>query len=199
MLKKFLAVLLSCLVFSPAFATLTFRLAESGGNVVVTVSGSLNTVGLTTIGPFGCGANGLIQPRFATICVGAGATLKSGLAGPTTFGSNITTNASSSTGDSMFFDGTNGNVGLPAVYTSGSPLSGTATFNGKTFATLGVTPGTYTWTKGAGADADTVVVTTVPEAVATVATVPTLSEWGMMLLAGLMALATFVTLRRRMV
>lgn len=85
-------------------------------------------------------------------------------------------------------------VGLPAGYTSGSPLSGTATFNGKTFATLGVTPGTYTLTKGAGADADTVVVTTVPEAVTSV---PTLSEWGMIFLSSLIAMVGIASVRRR--
>lgn len=193
MFKKFLAALLTCLVFSPAFATLTFRLAESGGNVVVTVSGSLNTVGLTPLFFSACGANGVIQPSFGSICVGAGATLNTGLAGPTTFGLNIRTNASSSTGQSVSMAGDGGAVGLPAGYTSGSPLSGTATFNGATFASLGVTPGTYIWTKGAGANADTVVVTTVPEAVATV---PTLSEWGMMFLSSLIAMVGIVSVRR---
>ena len=50
---------------------------------------------------------------------------------------------------------------LPAGYVSGAPLSDTATFANETFATLGFTPGTYTYTFGTGATADSLVVTTV--------------------------------------
>ncbi len=47
---------------------------------------------------------------------------------------------------------------VPPGYTSGDPLSGTATWPGTTFAGLGLTPGIYTWTWGSGADADSFVV-----------------------------------------
>jgi hypothetical protein len=40
---------------------------------------------------------------------------------------------------------------VPAGYVSDTALSDTATYNGATFATLGVTPGTYKWTWGTGA------------------------------------------------
>ena len=43
---------------------------------------------------------------------------------------------------------------VPVGYISGSSLSDTATYDNKNFATLGVTPGTYTWAWGTGADAD---------------------------------------------
>ena len=39
---------------------------------------------------------------------------------------------------------------VPSGYLSGNPLSGTSTYNNATFASLGVTPGTYVWTWGAG-------------------------------------------------
>jgi hypothetical protein len=39
---------------------------------------------------------------------------------------------------------------VPRGYVSGTALSGMATYTGKTFATLGVTPGTYVWTWGIG-------------------------------------------------
>ena len=41
---------------------------------------------------------------------------------------------------------------VPRGYVSGTFLSDSATYSGKTFATLGVTPGTYVWTWGTGAN-----------------------------------------------
>ena len=43
---------------------------------------------------------------------------------------------------------------MPQGYVSGASLSSTSTYNGATLLSLGVTPGTYTWTWGTGVDAD---------------------------------------------
>ena len=43
---------------------------------------------------------------------------------------------------------------VPAGYVSGHALSDTSTYNTATFASLGVTPGTYEWTWGRGVHAD---------------------------------------------
>ena len=43
-------------------------------------------------------------------------------------------------------------LSVPRGYVSGTALSDMATYSGKTFATLGVTPGTYVWTWGSGAN-----------------------------------------------
>ena len=44
---------------------------------------------------------------------------------------------------------------MPSGYTSGSALSDTSTYDDASFSTLGVvTPGSYVWTWGSGADAD---------------------------------------------
>jgi hypothetical protein len=43
-------------------------------------------------------------------------------------------------------------LSVPKGYVSGNPLSDSATYSGQTFATLGVTPGTYVWTWGNGAN-----------------------------------------------
>ena len=65
---------------------------------------------------------------------------------PSNFGSGVggTVPASAYSGNLFGFD--YGSLVVPSGYTSGSPLSGTATFGNKTFADIGITPGTYTWT-----------------------------------------------------
>ena len=78
--------------------------------------------------------------------------------GPETFGNGGGTLASSGSGDIV---GTSWNcyespcarmIHVPRGYVSGTFLSDSATYNNATFATLGVTPGTYVWTWGSGAN-----------------------------------------------
>jgi hypothetical protein len=59
---------------------------------------------------------------------------------------------------------------------SGDPLSDTSTYDNATFASLGATPGTYTWTWGSGAHADSFTLQI------GAAAVPEPSTWAMMLL-----------------
>ena len=54
---------------------------------------------------------------------------------------------------------------MPSGYVSGA-LSGTATYSAQTFASLGLTPGTYVWTWGTGADADSLTLQIGPAAAA---------------------------------
>jgi hypothetical protein len=58
-------------------------------------------------------------------------------------------------GDVVGINGGAGYIYVPASYVSDSPLANTATWSSATFASLGVTPGTYIWTWDNGADSFT--------------------------------------------
>ena len=72
------------------------------------------------------------------------------------YGTQFFTPASSGSGDRVGTFGGTGDEGIfvPQGYTFGTALSATNTFSSKSFASLGLTPGTYTTTWGAGATAD---------------------------------------------
>ena len=55
-------------------------------------------------------------------------------------------------------NGSKGFLGVPLDYVSESALSNSMEFAGQTFASIGLTPGTYTWTWGSGANADSLTV-----------------------------------------
>jgi len=66
-----------------------------------------------------------------------------------------TLNANTGNGDFVAIQGfLGGFLLLPQGYVSGAALSDSMTFNSATFASLGVTPGTYEWTWGTGMNAD---------------------------------------------
>jgi hypothetical protein len=77
-----------------------------------------------------------------------------GFTGPTSFGGGQGRSASS--GDLVAINNITvvGRILLPSGYVSGSMLLDSATWDNQTFNTLGVTVGTYTWTWGSGAHAD---------------------------------------------
>ena len=52
---------------------------------------------------------------------------------------------------------------LPEGYSSGTPLSSSATFSGQTISGLGMTPGTYVTTWGSGPNMDSYTLNVVPE------------------------------------
>jgi hypothetical protein len=82
----------------------------------------------------------------------------SGITGPGSFGPGGFVTASSDSGDTAAVNGSMGVLGPPTDYVSGSALSNDMVFTGQTFASLGLTPGTYTWIWGSGAAADSLTV-----------------------------------------
>ena len=142
---------------SPAEAAYTVTLTKSGGDVFAVGSGSLNTTGFPFTGDAWVFQDG-IEPSSGTVLLGQpsgtnpNSTVYGGtLSGPTNFGSGGLSVAGTGTGDRVALSDTvNFNeILVPLGYVSGHPLESTAAFAG-TFASLGITPGSYTWTWGSG-------------------------------------------------
>ena len=143
--------------------------SQVGPDVVASGSGAIDLNGLTFI--TSGSTNPEVAPAFATEVTGAAGAVTeySGASGPVSFGSGVFTGATTGTGDlvgiQQLINQPAGFVFVPTGYASGATLSDTATYTGQTFATLGLTPGTYEWTWGTGATADsfTLEIGAVPE------------------------------------
>lgn len=200
-LKLAAAAALLCLGQS-AMAAYTVNVTEVGGNVVASGSGSINTAALTLVGS---GTRPLVRGGNALLYIGgtAGAstpmslTLGAPLSGPTSFGTTLVdTDANVSSGGLVGILGGSSRLFVPVGYVSQSPMASSATWNGKTIASLGLTPGTYTWTWGAGPTADTFTVQISPPPAAP-ASIPTLSEWALIGLSSLLAMFGIARVRRQ--
>jgi hypothetical protein len=129
----------------------TITLEQIGSNVVANGSGAINLTGLTfvvvtTNSPYIYGAFG----KIITGPNGAANDIYTGFTGPTSFGSGSQIFADFGSGDMVGIDGFSNSLVVPQGYVSGTALSSSATWNNATFASLGVTPGTYEWTWGTG-------------------------------------------------
>ena len=133
----------------------TMTLKQVGLNVVANGSGAFNLTGLTF---FGRGVESTkLQASRAQIITGAvfDADFYTGRTGPTSFGSGGIFFADASIGEILGLS--QDRVGnrfllVPAGYVSGTALSSGSTWTNATFASLGVTPGTYVWSWGDGAN-----------------------------------------------
>jgi hypothetical protein len=139
----------------PAKASVIMTIEQVGNNVVASGSGTINLTGLTDTGSFDVTAG--IAPSQGVVLLGGGTSYDfwtgGGLSGPSSFGSGGVTLASSESGDYLAVGGAF-QLYILSGYTSGTPISGTATFDLTTLASLGITPGVYSWTWGTGQNAD---------------------------------------------
>jgi hypothetical protein len=126
-------------------------LEQMGANVVATGSGAINLTGLNFLTTADASGSRVIA-RFGAILTGPASSigLYSGLTGPTSFGSGSISIASTGSGDFVGIDGFQQQLFVPQGYVSGTALSDNAIYDNATFASLGVTPGTYKWTWGTG-------------------------------------------------
>jgi hypothetical protein len=139
-------------------------LAQVGPDVVATGSGTIDLTGLTSFGS--SFASPELYPLHGIIGVGLSGTtdLYSGTSGPFSFGPGSATFPSATSGDSVFLEDFGLDIDVPQGYVSGASLSGSASYTGTIFS-LGLTPGTYTWTWDSGANSFVLVIppATVPE------------------------------------
>ena len=130
-------------------------IVESGGDVVMSASGSLNINDLILVnpstGPYGGGGLGVNSATFLMGTTGVNFALYSGFTTtPSNFGPGAGGGGSTSTSGDVFgviFQGVPPyELVVPVGYTTGTVISSTQTFAGETFSSLGLTPGTYTYT-----------------------------------------------------
>jgi hypothetical protein len=170
-LKRIVFSIVPCLglcLSQSAKADVVVTFQQVGSNVVATGSGSFDTAALindTTLP----NVTAFVQFTNPNIDIGSTETVLRYdnftnfiPAGPTGFGFNTPpTTASSGTGDNFGFgefvlipSPHPGLIVVPTTYVSGSQLSGTATWDNTTLAALNLQPGSYKWTWGSAATAD---------------------------------------------
>ena len=156
-------VLAGLLSVRTAQAGFTVTLQQVGGNVVATGSGAIDLHGLRFSGSDtqDPAMNPVVEGvlGFAFIYTGPASSsvdFYSGGTGPRSFGEFPFVEHASTGSGNMVGAGTDrferAYIIVPKGYRSGSALSNSATYSGHTFATLHVTPGTYVWMWGTGAN-----------------------------------------------
>jgi hypothetical protein len=127
--------------------------SQVGNDVVASGSGSFDLTALTfqrSAAP----RNAMI-PLVGTIQIGSASNSDeyTGITGPTSFGAGGVHFSSSQSGDFTGIAGLSHAIEVPTGYVSGTELSGGAIWDNSTLASLGLTPGTYTYTWGTGVTA----------------------------------------------
>ncbi|MCP5129666.1 MAG: hypothetical protein H6985_08810 [Pseudomonadales bacterium] len=121
---------------------------ETGGNVELITSGSLDLTGLTNFS-LGSAYQQVIPNQgyvFTGPWAGSGlADVYSGVSGPSVFGTGGQTLATSASGSRVGISNYGQWLYVPNGFVSGTSLSSTTVFAGHTFASLGLTPGNHVW------------------------------------------------------
>ena len=149
-------ILLSCTGSRLCSGEVTILFSESDSSVTATVTGSLNSplsvLGATSNRP-------PLNPSSSSFSVGGNpgqlvnVAIPTSVTGPASFGIGGVNNPTTTSGDTFFFSlsPTTTQIGIPLGYVFGDPIVGESIFVGESFASLGITPGSYTWNLGPGA------------------------------------------------
>jgi hypothetical protein len=147
-------VLLAGLSSAPAQAGYVVMLEEVGTDVLASGIGPIDLTGLKLIQTADFPA--FIFAKLGTIVTGPAASTPTDnygqIAGPRSFGSGNIIQPGNGNGAVVGVQAEEGFLTVPEGYASGTPLSDNAIYDGQTFASLGVTPGTYEWVWGTGAN-----------------------------------------------
>jgi hypothetical protein len=161
MMSAFVAAVLAMMGLSGnAQAGVVININQVGSDVVATGGGTINltdlTYSYTGIDYASVWANYSNLIMGTTYPVVDNADVYTTISGPTSFGPGTPSyiNASSGAGPLFGVYESLGYLDVPQGYVSGTLLSASDTYSGQTFSSLGLTPGTYTWTWGTGANAD---------------------------------------------
>jgi hypothetical protein len=125
-----------------AKAVLTYNIFESGGNVVVQTSGSLNFTGATQDSTYSFGTNGAILSSLGLVNTGPNNNSSPAyvISGPNNFNGNVLAiNGDSVSGIMTLLNASISKFSIDPTYVSTTPIVSSATFNGKTLASLGFT------------------------------------------------------------
>lgn len=160
-------------ISSASQAAITIHMAEVGSNVVATLSGAINSLPGAPTGSGGLGSYNGLRPSGPTM--GFAFTQVPGVfpvvqvnyytatAYPSNLGSSSTTllqaNSSTASTTMMFRNLTTSNIMIDQSYVLGTAVTGTLTWNNKTFSSLGVATGSYVW----GWSSDSITLNVVPE------------------------------------
>ncbi len=195
-MNRFAHSLLFAIAFLVAFqanSAVTVSVLQAGSNVVATSSGTINTGACSSLTNGFFSQTSGIAPSTRTLAFGPVGSNQTECATNITvsspFGSGGLTSSSANSGAS-FFISPSGFWG-PAAFTSTTSFSGSQTYSNTTLAAMGLTLGTYTFTLTNGGTSDTLIVkVSAPDPI------PTMSEWAMILMAGLMGIFAFMRLRK---
>ncbi len=142
-------LILLCAIPPDSRAAVVVVAVESGGDIVLTTQagGSLNLTGMSFDQAMVGSAR--IEPAGGFFMVGNLESADQYSSPPISsvpFGSGPLAFATFGTGDIFgIAGGATGSIFVPSGYIPGAPLNGTATYVGETFASRGLTPGTYVW------------------------------------------------------
>lgn len=150
--KRIWSTALACLLTGASancLSAIIVTATETGGDVVFSGGGSADLTGLSYSTTTNVTSGAIPDGPVFYMNAGSNVDVFTGLSGPSDFGTNNILAASSSSGD-VFGLSSSTSILLPDNYVSGAILSAAMTFNGQTFASMGLTPGTYVWSWGAG-------------------------------------------------
>jgi hypothetical protein len=136
-----------------AEAAFTFTFEQQRADVVAIGHGSVDLADLSPVGEQVLADSGVSADKAIAGVAGAVA-VYAGITGPASFGSGGHFDASIGGGDAVAVNGSDGFLSVPLDYVSGAALSSSMEFAGQTFASIGLSPGTYAWTWGSGINAD---------------------------------------------